>query len=123
MRDQPRIGWIGCGRMGSAMAKRLIAGANELHVTNRTRSRAEILGELGARVVDNPLDLADCDVVFVMVSADAQLLEVLNGPSEFSRTKTSRHASSSIVRRSQRVHRPRHAKPVRCAAANSSPLR
>jgi 3-hydroxyisobutyrate dehydrogenase len=80
MRDQPRIGWIGCGRMGSAMAKRLIAGANELHVTNRTRSRAEILGELGARVVDNPLDLADCDVVFVMVSADAQLLEVLNGP-------------------------------------------
>ena len=43
MRDQPRIGWIGCGRMGSAMAKRLIAGANELHVTNRTRSRAEIL--------------------------------------------------------------------------------
>jgi len=66
--------------MGSAMAKRLIAGANELHVTNRTRSRAEILGELGARVVDNPLDLADCDVVFVMVSADAQLLEVLNGP-------------------------------------------
>jgi len=80
MRDQPRIGWIGCGRMGSAMAKRLIAGANELHVTNRTRSRAEILGELGARVVDNPLDFADCDVVFVMVSADAQLLEVLNGP-------------------------------------------
>ena len=80
MRDQPRIGWIGCGRMGSAMAKRLIAVANELHVTNRTRSRAEILGELGARVVDNPLDLADCDVVFVMVSADAQLLEVLNGP-------------------------------------------
>jgi 3-hydroxyisobutyrate dehydrogenase-like beta-hydroxyacid dehydrogenase len=62
------------------MAKRLIAGANDLHVTNRTRSRAEALGELGAHVAESPLDLADCDVVFVMVSADAQLLEVLNGP-------------------------------------------
>jgi 3-hydroxyisobutyrate dehydrogenase-like beta-hydroxyacid dehydrogenase len=66
--------------MGSAMAKRLIAGDNKLSVTNRTRSRAEALGELGADVVDNPMDLAECDVVFVMVSADAQLLEVLNGP-------------------------------------------
>ena len=80
MADRQRIGWIGCGRMGSAMATRLIAGDNELSVTNRTRSRAEALGELGADVVDNPMDLAECDVVFVMVSADAQLLEVLNGP-------------------------------------------
>jgi 3-hydroxyisobutyrate dehydrogenase len=80
MADRQRIGWIGCGRMGSAMAKRLIAGDNKLSVTNRTRSRAEALGELGADVVDNPMDLAECDVVFVMVSADAQLLEVLNGP-------------------------------------------
>lgn len=62
------------------MAKRLIGGANDVVVTNRTRSRAETLGELGAVVVDNPIDLAECDVVFVMVSADAELLHVLNGP-------------------------------------------
>ena len=80
MADQQRVGWIGCGRMGSAMAKRLIVGTNDVVVTNRTRSKADALGELGASVVDNPLDLADCDVVFVMVSADVQLLEVLNGP-------------------------------------------
>jgi len=80
MAETQRVGWIGCGRMGSAMARRLIAGDTTLSVTNRTRSRAEALGELGADVVDNPVDLADCDVVFVMVSADAQLLEVLNGP-------------------------------------------
>ena len=80
MADTQRIGWIGCGRMGSAMAKRLIADANDVTVTNRTRSKAEALGEFGAGVVDNPIDLADRDVVFVMVSADAQLLEVLNGP-------------------------------------------
>jgi 3-hydroxyisobutyrate dehydrogenase len=80
MTDQQRIGWIGCGRMGSAMAKRLIAEDHNVSVTNRTRSRAEVLGALGATVVESPRDLADCDVVFVMVSADAQLLEVLNGP-------------------------------------------
>jgi 3-hydroxyisobutyrate dehydrogenase len=78
-RDQ-RVGWIGCGRMGSAMAKRLLTGSSDLRVTNRTRAKAESLGELGATVVDDPRDLADCDVVFVMVSADAQLLEVLSGP-------------------------------------------
>jgi 3-hydroxyisobutyrate dehydrogenase-like beta-hydroxyacid dehydrogenase len=80
MEKQLRVGWIGCGRMGSAMAKRLIAGASDVFVTNRTRVKAEALGELGAGVVDHPVDLADCDVVFVMVSADPQLLEVMSGP-------------------------------------------
>jgi 3-hydroxyisobutyrate dehydrogenase len=75
-----RVGWIGCGRMGSAMAKRLIISDYDVVVTNRTRAKAEILGELGATVVDTPRDLADCDVVFVMVSADAQLTEVVSGP-------------------------------------------
>ena len=80
MNENVRIGWIGCGRMGSAMARRLIAGAHEIQVTNRTRAKAEVLGALGAGVVETPRDLASCDVVFVMVSADAQLLEVMNGP-------------------------------------------
>jgi 3-hydroxyisobutyrate dehydrogenase-like beta-hydroxyacid dehydrogenase len=79
MSQQLRVGWIGCGRMGTAMVKRLIAAGRDVSVTNRTRSKAEDLGELGARVVDSPRELADCDVVFVMVSADAQLVEVTSG--------------------------------------------
>jgi len=75
-----RVGWIGCGRMGSAMAKRLISSDYDVVVTNRTRAKADVLGELGASVVDSPRDLGDCDVVFVMVSADAQLKEVVSGP-------------------------------------------
>ena len=71
------IGWIGAGRMGAAMATRLIAAGNDVTVTNRTRSKAE---ELGAKVVDSPADLADRDVVFIMVSANADLLEVTTGP-------------------------------------------
>jgi 3-hydroxyisobutyrate dehydrogenase len=75
-----RVGWIGCGRMGTAMAKRLISSEHDVLVTNRTRSKAEVLGELGASVVDAPRDLADCDIVFIMVSADAQLMDVVSGP-------------------------------------------
>ena len=71
------IGWIGAGRMGAAMATRLITAGNDVTVTNRTRSKAE---ELGAKVVDSPADLADRDVVFIMVSANADLLEVTTGP-------------------------------------------
>ncbi|HWD96978.1 MAG TPA: NAD(P)-dependent oxidoreductase [Acidimicrobiales bacterium] len=75
-----RVGWIGCGRMGTAMAKRLVVSDNDVVVTNRTRAKAEALAELGATVVDSPRELADCDVVFIMVSADAQLMEVVTGP-------------------------------------------
>jgi 3-hydroxyisobutyrate dehydrogenase len=75
----PRIGWIGCGRMGSAMAKRLVVAGYDVRVTNRTRAKAEVLGDLGATVVDNPSDLADCDIVFIMVSANADLIEVTSG--------------------------------------------
>lgn len=78
--ETPRIGWIGCGRMGTAMAKRLIAAKYDVTVTNRTRSKAEVLGELGAKVVDHPRDLTDCDVIFIMVAADKDLLAVTTGP-------------------------------------------
>ncbi len=76
----PRIGWVGCGRMGTAMARRLVVGDLDVAVTNRTRAKAEVLGGLGATVVDSPRDLADCDVVFIMVSANADLIEVTAGP-------------------------------------------
>jgi 3-hydroxyisobutyrate dehydrogenase-like beta-hydroxyacid dehydrogenase len=66
--------------MGTAMAKRLVASDHDVVVTNRTRAKAEVLGELGATVVDTPRDLGDCDIVFVMVSADQQLMDVVSGP-------------------------------------------
>ncbi len=75
-----RVGWIGCGRMGTAMAKRLISPEYDVIACNRTRSKAEALVPHGALVVDHPKELADCDVVFIMVSADPQLLDVVLGP-------------------------------------------
>jgi 3-hydroxyisobutyrate dehydrogenase-like beta-hydroxyacid dehydrogenase len=75
-----RIGWIGTGRMGHAMAARLLAASQEVHIWNRTRAKAEDLAAVGGTIVDAVADLADRDVVFTMVSADADLLAVTSGP-------------------------------------------
>ncbi|MFI9724004.1 NAD(P)-dependent oxidoreductase [Streptomyces sp. NPDC052396] len=75
----PRIGWVGAGRMGTAMARRLLAAGYQVSVCNRTRAKAEALAEASATVVDRPVDLADRDLVFTMVSASADLLAVTTG--------------------------------------------
>ncbi|RYF18651.1 MAG: NAD(P)-dependent oxidoreductase [Comamonadaceae bacterium] len=72
-----RIGWIGLGRMGEAMVKRLLKAGHAVSVWNRTRSKAEPLAEYGAGIARSKLDLAACDVVFTMVSTTDDLKEVL----------------------------------------------
>ena len=74
-----KIGWIGTGRMGFAMARRLLQSGCEVAVYNRTRSKAEPLSEWGGSAVDRPADLAHCDIVFTMVSGPADLQEVICG--------------------------------------------
>jgi 3-hydroxyisobutyrate dehydrogenase-like beta-hydroxyacid dehydrogenase len=76
-----RLGWIGIGRMGYAMAERLAKAGCDISVWNRTRSKAEPLGQYGAKVVGSLADLAACDVVFTMVSTGKDVKEVLFGPS------------------------------------------
>jgi 3-hydroxyisobutyrate dehydrogenase len=79
MPDTVKIGWIGIGRMGAALATRLLEAGHDVSVYNRTRSKAEALQSLGATVVDRPVDLADRDVVFSMVSAPKDLAAVTVG--------------------------------------------
>jgi 3-hydroxyisobutyrate dehydrogenase-like beta-hydroxyacid dehydrogenase len=76
---KPTIGWIGAGRMGFEMVKRLLAGGYDVAVFNRTRSKAEPLVGLGATLVDTPVALADRDIVFIMVSAPKDLEAVTIG--------------------------------------------
>ena len=71
------VGWIGAGRMGAAMARRLLAAGHGVHVWNRTRSKAEAIA--GAKVADSVADLAGLDVVFTTVADDASLLRVTLG--------------------------------------------
>ncbi|MDX6332582.1 MAG: hypothetical protein QOI83_4965 [Streptomycetaceae bacterium] len=78
--DRPRIGWIGAGRMGFQLAAQLLDAGHDVAVYNRTRAKAEPLAERGATIVERPVDLADRDVVFIMVSASADLEAVTTGP-------------------------------------------
>ena len=77
---EQRIGWVGAGRMGLALAERLLKAGVKVSVYNRTRAKAEPLGARGATVVDSLAELADFDLVFVIVSESKDLLEVISGP-------------------------------------------
>jgi 3-hydroxyisobutyrate dehydrogenase len=77
---QHKLGWIGIGRMGYAMAERLAKAGCDISVWNRTRAKAEPLAKSGAKVVDALSDLAACDIVFTMVSTGKDVKEVLFGP-------------------------------------------
>ena len=107
MTDTPRrIGWIGTGRMGFQLCRRLLDAGHEVAVYNRTRSKAEPLQEHGAVLVDRPIDLAGCDIVFSMVSASDDLHAVMTGDGGLLTDSPARRASSSTPPRS-RQRRPR----------------
>ena len=75
-----RLGWIGTGRMGYAMAARLLRAGCQLTIYNRTRAKAEPLTALGGLIVDSPMDLAACDIVFTSVGTSDDLISVTGGP-------------------------------------------
>jgi 3-hydroxyisobutyrate dehydrogenase len=74
-----RVGWIGAGRMGSAIAGRLLDAGTEVWVWNRTRSKTDALAERGGKVVEQPSDLASCNVVFTMVAGPNDVMAVTFG--------------------------------------------
>jgi 3-hydroxyisobutyrate dehydrogenase-like beta-hydroxyacid dehydrogenase len=72
-----KIGFIGLGRMGQAIAGRLLDAGHELVVYNRTRSKCDDIEKAGATVADTIG--AACDgreVVFTMLTDDAALKTV-----------------------------------------------
>ena len=63
-----KIGIIGTGFLGKAVAKRLLNTGHKVIVYNRTRGKTESLKNLGAIVADTPKDLAqDCDLIITIV--------------------------------------------------------
>ncbi len=75
-----RLGWVGAGRMGLALATRLLDAGCDLAVYNRTRSKCDPLAERGAKVVDTPADLSDRDIVFTIVAGPDDFQQVVTGP-------------------------------------------
>ncbi len=74
------VGWIGTGRMGYAMASRLLKAGADVSIFNRTRAKAEPLEEFGGKIVDSPANLADRDIVFTMVGGPDDFEAVTLGP-------------------------------------------
>lgn len=73
-------GFIGLGAMGAPMARHLHRAGHLAAVWNRTRTVAEALAaELGVAAPVSPAELAaQCEVVFVCVSADADVLGIVD---------------------------------------------
>jgi 3-hydroxyisobutyrate dehydrogenase-like beta-hydroxyacid dehydrogenase len=75
------IGYIGLGAMGSHMVDRLLTKGHTVTGYNRTRSKAEWLIEKRMNWADSPKDVCkSADVILSMVSNDAALLEIAEGP-------------------------------------------
>ena len=75
-----RIGFLGLGQMGTAMALRLIAAGHELSVWNRSEARTEPLAREGAIVAGTPAEAElGADAVITMLFDDAAHEEVLFG--------------------------------------------
>jgi len=73
------IGWIGAGRMGAALVTRLLDAGYDVTVYNRTASKVQPLADRGAGIAARPIDLADRDLVFSMVSSSKDLEQVMLG--------------------------------------------
>ena len=76
-----RIGFIGLGTMGSAMAANIVRAGFPLTVWNRTVGRALELADLGATFAATAADVAAAsDIVVVCVSDTPDVEAVLFGP-------------------------------------------
>lgn len=74
------IGFAGLGRMGYAMAERLLAAGVDLTVWNRTRSKAEPLLTQGAKWAETPSILTGhCDMILSMVTDDQAVKGIYTG--------------------------------------------
>jgi 3-hydroxyisobutyrate dehydrogenase len=66
-----KVAFVGLGNMGQGMAGRLLEAGHQLHLYNRTASRAQALVQRGARLFDTPKDACQgVDAVISMVADD-----------------------------------------------------
>jgi len=75
-----KIGWVGTGVMGAAMAGHLQNAGHELSVYTRTREKAETLVDNGARWCSSPAEVAVySEIVFTIVGFPTDVEEVYQG--------------------------------------------
>ena len=91
------LGWLGTGRMGAAMAARLLKAGHPVTAWNRTAAKAEALAEHGATVVGSIAELGGQDIVFVMVSTPRDLEEVVLGEAGLLSANRAKRANQPTV--------------------------
>jgi len=79
MGKEKKIGFIGLGIMGRAMAMNLVRAGYDLSVYNRTRNRAVTsFQDMNCFVAGSPEELSRlCDIVIIMVSDAAAVREIM----------------------------------------------
>jgi 3-hydroxyisobutyrate dehydrogenase-like beta-hydroxyacid dehydrogenase len=73
-----KVGFIGTGRMGQAMVRRMLEAKHEVGVYNRTPEKAKPLADAGAKILPSIADATRFgDVVYTMLADDAALEDVV----------------------------------------------
>src|SRR5260370_14046008 len=81
IKENPRLGFIGMGGMGSRMAARLLAAGYDVTVYNRNRERTRSLEKQGAKVASEPGELAArADIVLSSLADDVAVEKVMLWP-------------------------------------------
>ena len=76
-----KIGVCGTGRMGAAIAQRLMSVGHEVAVWNRNSAKTKALTDAGAKLFTSPAELVEgCEVTIVMLLNDAAIEAVYRGP-------------------------------------------
>lgn len=70
-----KLGIAGTGKMGSAMARRLLSQGHSLTVWNRTKERAQPLVAEGAQWADTPAGVAAASEAVITILTDTKALE------------------------------------------------
>jgi 3-hydroxyisobutyrate dehydrogenase len=74
-----QIGIAGLGKMGSAIAQRLIEVGHDLTVWNRSPEKAQPLANAGAKVATNPADVARIAQTVITILSDAAAIDAVYG--------------------------------------------
>src|SRR3974390_1430993 len=76
-----KVGFIGLGRMGGAMARRLLDAGHDVGVYNRSVDKRKPLTDAGAKLLTSiKLAATYGDAVFTMLADDAAVLDVVTQP-------------------------------------------
>ena len=74
-----KIGFIGLGRMGSAMAANLVKAGFDVTVFNRNPQKAASLVDKGARLAGGIAEASQADVVITMLANDDAVRDIVLG--------------------------------------------